>query len=149
MPSHRVECLSKTYCPAITPSVHKLDLLGSELTAPMVHKQSKLLTVHFGVAQLKTKGLLSLLSPLFDCMEESPFGLLADKPFQIKQPLDFRTEMDGFSMMHFTEPTPTPSPASGRELVCRSQQINILGWRTGHRAGQKFQDNLVFNMFQG
>lgn len=42
----------------------------------MVHKQSELLTVHFGVAQLKTNGLLSLLSPLFDCMEESPFGLL-------------------------------------------------------------------------
>lgn len=52
-------------------------------------------------------------------------------------------------MMHFTEPTPTPNPASGREPVYRSQQINILGWRTRDGAGQIFQDNLVFNMFQG
>lgn len=87
MPSHGVECLSETYCPAITPSVHKLDLLGSELTAPMVHKQSKLLTVHFGEAQLKTKGLLSLLSPLFDCMEESPFGLLRTSHFKLNNHL--------------------------------------------------------------
>lgn len=57
-------------------SIHKLDVLGSELTAPLDHKQSKLLTAHFGVAQIKTNALLSLLSALFDCMEESPFGLL-------------------------------------------------------------------------
>lgn len=73
------ECLRAllgTHCHTITKSIHKSDLLGAKLTVPMVCKQSKLLTVHFGVALLKTKGLLSLPSPLFDCMEESPFGLL-------------------------------------------------------------------------
>lgn len=53
----------------------------------MVYKQSKLLTLHFGVAQLKTKGLLSLLSPLFDCIEESPFGLLQTSHFKLNNHL--------------------------------------------------------------
>lgn len=132
---------SAPYCPAITPSFHRLVLLGSELTAPIVHKQSKLLTVHFGEAQLKTNGLLSLLSPLFDCMEESPFGLLWTSHFKLNNRLILKQKWKVSPCCIFR--ANSHNPASGRDLVYSSHQINILGQRTGDEAGQKCQDNLM------